>query len=111
VRLDYEVELGVFVGSGSPRGTAIAIDDWSARDIQAWEYQPLGPFLGKNFATTISPWVVRLEALAPYRVPSLPRMRSLPIAKRGVERARREEEPFLRRDPHPSGAGLTPRVR
>jgi fumarylacetoacetase len=80
-RLDYEVEVGVFVGPGNPPGTPIAIDaaddhlfglcllnDWSARDIQAWEYQPLGPFLGKNFATTISPWVVTLEALAPYRV-------------------------------------------
>jgi len=79
-RLDYELELGVFVGAGSPIGTGIPIDeaddhifgiclvnDWSARDIQAWEYQPLGPFLSKNFATTISPWIVTLEALAPFR--------------------------------------------
>lgn len=79
-RLDYELELGVLVGQGNPQGQAISIDqapqhvfgmvilnDWSARDIQAWEYQPLGPFLAKNFATTISPWVVTLEALAPYR--------------------------------------------
>jgi fumarylacetoacetase len=81
-RLDYELELGVFMGSGNALGEPIAIseaeasvfglcllNDWSARDIQAWEYQPLGPFLSKNFATTISPWIVTLEALAPYRVP------------------------------------------
>ncbi|CAM3377903.1 fumarylacetoacetase [Polaromonas hydrogenivorans] len=81
-RLDYELELGVFVGSGNALGEPIAItdaeasvfglcllNDWSARDIQAWEYQPLGPFLSKNFATTISPWIVTLEALGPYRVP------------------------------------------
>lgn len=80
-RMDYELELGVFIGSGNALGQRIAIDeaeahvfglcllnDWSARDIQAWEYQPLGPFLAKNFATTISPWVVSLEALAPYRL-------------------------------------------
>ncbi|HEV7986048.1 MAG TPA: fumarylacetoacetase [Steroidobacteraceae bacterium] len=81
-RLDYELELGVFVGRGNALGTRIGIDaaeshvfglcllnDWSARDLQAWEYQPLGPFLAKNFATTISPWIVTLEALEPYRVP------------------------------------------
>jgi fumarylacetoacetase len=81
LRLDYELELGVFIGNGNPRGTAVPmadaeahifglclLNDWSARDIQAWEYQPLGPFLAKNFATTISPWVVTLEALAPFRV-------------------------------------------
>ena len=80
-RLDWEVELGVFVGTGNALGEPIALDqaeshvfgicllnDWSARDIQAWEYQPLGPFLSKNFSTTLSPWVVTLEALAPYRV-------------------------------------------
>ena len=80
-RLDYEMELGIFIGTGNALGSRIAIDqseshvfgicllnDWSARDIQAWEYQPLGPFLSKNFATTISPWIVTLEALAPYRV-------------------------------------------
>jgi fumarylacetoacetase len=79
-RLDYETELGVFIGPGNKLGETINIDeaadhvfgfcilnDWSARDIQAWEYQPLGPFLAKNFATTISPWIVTLEALAPYR--------------------------------------------
>jgi fumarylacetoacetase len=81
-RLDYELELGVFIGGGNSRGTPIPmadaeahifgmclLNDWSARDLQAWEYQPLGPFLAKNFATTISPWIVTLQALAPFRVP------------------------------------------
>ncbi|HTT38945.1 MAG TPA: fumarylacetoacetase [Burkholderiales bacterium] len=80
-RLDYELELGVFVGTGNEPGSRILIEDaeshvfgicllndWSARDVQAWEYQPLGPFLAKSFATTISPWIVTLEALAPYRI-------------------------------------------
>ena len=80
LRIDYELELGLLVGPGNALGDAISIDDaedhlfglcllndWSARDIQAWEYQPLGPFLAKNFATTISPWVVTMEALLPYR--------------------------------------------
>ena len=84
LRLDYELELGVFVGVGNPPGTPIPmadaeahifgiclLNDWSARDLQAWEYQPLGPFLAKNFATTISPWIVTLQALAPFRVPFL----------------------------------------
>ena len=78
--LDYELELGFFVGAGNTLGETILIDDaeehifgiclvndWSARDIQAWEYQPLGPFLAKSFATSISPWVVTMEALAPFR--------------------------------------------
>lgn len=78
--LDYEVELAVIVGPGNKIGEPIDIvdaeshifgitvlNDWSARDIQAWEYQPLGPFLAKNFASTLSPWVVTMEALAPYR--------------------------------------------
>lgn len=81
-RLDYELELGVFIGNGNPLGTPVTIEDaethvfglcllndWSARDIQAFEYQPLGPFLAKNFATTISPWIVTLQALAPFRTP------------------------------------------
>ncbi len=81
-RLDYELEMGVFIGSGNALGTPIPmadaenhifglclLNDWSARDLQAWEYQPLGPFLAKNFATTISPWIVTLPALAPFRVP------------------------------------------
>jgi fumarylacetoacetase len=80
-RMDYELEMGIFVGSGNALGTRIGIadaeshvfgicllNDWSARDIQGWEYQPLGPFLSKNFASTISPWIVTLEALAPYRI-------------------------------------------
>jgi fumarylacetoacetase len=79
-RLDYELEIGIFVGGGNEQGEPIAaadaerhvfglclLNDWSARDLQAWEYQPLGPFLSKNFASTISPWIVTLEALAPYR--------------------------------------------
>jgi fumarylacetoacetase len=82
-RLDYELEVGAFVGSGNSLGTPIAIDeaeqhifglcllnDWSARDVQTWEYQPLGPFLAKNFASTISPWVVTLDALEPFRGPA-----------------------------------------
>ena len=81
-RLDYELEVGIFVGLGNALGTPVPLaraqdhvfgicllNDWSARDIQAWEYQPLGPFLAKNFATTISPWIVTLEALAPFRAP------------------------------------------
>ena len=84
--LDYEMELGFFVGQGNELGTPIPIgeaeehifgvclvNDWSARDIQAWEYQPLGPFLAKNFATTISPYVVTMEALAPFRTPAFER--------------------------------------
>ncbi len=84
--LDYELEVGLFVGPGNRLGQSIPIaeaedhifglclvNDWSARDIQSWEYQPLGPFLAKNFATTISPWIVPLEALAPYRVPAFTR--------------------------------------
>lgn len=84
--LDYELEVGCFIGLENDLGQAIAIDrseehlfglclvnDWSARDIQAWEYQPLGPFLAKNFATTLSPWVVTLDALAPFRCPAFVR--------------------------------------
>jgi fumarylacetoacetase len=84
--LDYELEVGFFVGPGNAQGTAIPLaeakrhifglcllNDWSARDVQAWEYQPLGPFLAKNFATTISPWVVTMEALEPFRVPAFKR--------------------------------------
>jgi fumarylacetoacetase len=80
-RMDYELEVGVFIGLPNEAGTPIGIEeaerhvfgfcllnDWSARDIQSWEYQPLGPFLSKNFATTLSPWIVTMEALAPFRV-------------------------------------------
>jgi fumarylacetoacetase len=85
-RLDYELEVGFFVGPGNNLGQPIGIEkarehifglclvnDWSARDIQKWEYQPLGPFLAKSFATTISPWVVTTEALTPFRVPAFRR--------------------------------------
>ncbi len=103
-RLDYEVELGVFIGqpntAGEPIPMASAEDhvfglalfnDWSARDVQAWEYQPLGPFLSKNFASTVSPWIVTMEALAPFRRPfaraeSLPR--PLPYLDSADNRAR-----------------------
>jgi fumarylacetoacetase len=84
--LDYELEVGFFIGESNALGEPVPVDaaedrifgvclvnDWSARDIQAWEYQPLGPFLGKSFATSISPWVVTLDALEPYRVPAAPR--------------------------------------
>ncbi|MEO8299277.1 MAG: fumarylacetoacetase [Burkholderiales bacterium] len=81
-RLDFELELGIFIGRGNAPGQPVAIDeaeshvfglalfnDWSARDVQSWEYQPLGPFLSKNFASTVSPWIVTMEALAPFRRP------------------------------------------
>jgi fumarylacetoacetase len=105
-RLDYELEMGIFIGEGNPIGSPIALqdaeehifglcllNDWSARDLQGWEYQPLGPFLAKNFATTISPWIVTLEALAPFRVPftrseadpqPLPYLDSSPNRERGA---------------------------
>ena len=79
-RMDFELEMGVFIGNGTNLGENVSVDDaeehifglalvndWSARDIQAWEYQPLGPFLAKNFATTVSPWIITLEALEPFR--------------------------------------------
>ena len=79
-RLDYELEIGVFIGAPNERGEAVSMidaesrvfgmalfNDWTARDIQPWEYQPLGPFLSKNFASTLSPWIVTTEALAPFR--------------------------------------------
>ena len=79
-RMDFELEMGVFIGTGNNLGEAVSVNkaeehifglalvnDWSARDIQAWEYQPLGPFLAKNFATTVSPWIITLEALEPFR--------------------------------------------
>ena len=85
-RLDYEIEIGAYVARGNPLGEPIPIsragdhlwgmclvNDWSARDIQSWEYQPLGPFLAKNFATSVSAWVVTFDALAPFRAQSAPR--------------------------------------
>jgi fumarylacetoacetase len=86
LKLDFELELGAYVGPGNELGRPVPIaqadehlfglcllNDWSARDVQAFEYQPLGPFLAKSFATTLSPWIVSLEALAPFRVPPVPR--------------------------------------
>ena len=85
-RLDYELELGIWVGQGNELGSPIPIaeagehiagycllNDWSARDLQAWEYQPLGPFLAKNFLTSVSTWIVSPEVLAPFRKPMPPR--------------------------------------
>ncbi|NRF70561.1 fumarylacetoacetase [Aquincola sp. S2] len=99
-RLDYELEIGAFVGPGNVRGRPIAVgdaqahlfgivllNDWSARDLQAWEALPLGPFMAKNFLTTISPWIVTLEALAPFLC-GLPRRAEAP-----------EELPYLRLPP------------
>jgi fumarylacetoacetase len=84
--LDFELELGMYIGTPSELGDPVPINkaaehifgfcllnDWSARDVQAWEYQPLGPFLGKNFATSVSPWVVTAEALAPFRTAAFTR--------------------------------------
>jgi fumarylacetoacetase len=81
-RLDHELELGLWVGVGNEQGTAVSMEeaearlfgvtllnDWSARDMQTWEYQPLGPFLSKSFATQVSPWLVTMDALAPFRRP------------------------------------------
>ncbi len=85
-RLDYEAELGCIVGPGNALGQRMAVtqaeahilgicllNDWSARDIQRFEYQPLGPFLGRSFLSSLSPWIVTLDALAPFRVPARPR--------------------------------------
>jgi fumarylacetoacetase len=85
-RLDYELELGIWIGRGNELGQPIPmceagehiagyclLNDWSARDLQAWEYQPLGPFLAKNFLTSVSPWIVSADALAPFRSPMPPR--------------------------------------
>jgi fumarylacetoacetase len=84
--LDYELELGCFVGAGNSQGESVPmtaaeqhifgyclLNDWSARDVQRWEYQPLGPFLAKNFATSISPWVVTSAAITPFRAPEFER--------------------------------------
>jgi fumarylacetoacetase len=104
-RLDYEVELGFVIGPGSALGKPVGIrraldhvfgvvlmNDWSARDLQAWEYQPLGPFLAKSFATTISPWIVTLEALEPFRCPAFARAaddpRPLPYLLDAADQAR-----------------------
>ncbi|NYF53112.1 fumarylacetoacetase [Tunturiibacter gelidoferens] len=90
-KLDYELELALYIGKPSTQGTPVPIsdaadhlfgisllNDWSARDIQSWEYQPLGPFLAKNFATTVSPWVTPIAALEPFRVPAARRLATDP---------------------------------
>lgn len=95
--LDYELEIGAWLGPGNAMGTPIPIDeaedhwagicllnDWSARDIQRWEYQPLGPFLAKNFATSISPWVITREALEPFRVAPDARPETLPYLRQTI---------------------------
>lgn len=119
--LDFELEVGAFVGSGNQLGTPIPLsaaeghlfgfvllNDWSARDIQAWEYQPLGPFLGKSFATTVSPWVVTADAMLPFRTETLSSSTESPLL------------PHLAGSSHPLGSALdiklevhllTPRMR
>ncbi len=97
--LDFELEMGFFIGTGNNLGEPISIEnahehifgmallnDWSARDIQAWEYQPLGPFLAKNFATSISPWVVTMDALEPFRVDG-PKQEPTPLSYLKVDSA------------------------
>jgi len=103
-RLDYELELGIWIGRGNELGSPIPIreagehiagycllNDWSARDLQAWEYQPLGPFLAKNFLTSVSAWVVSPQALEPFRVPMPPRPQGdpapLPYLDDGADQA------------------------
>ena len=104
-RMDYELEVGAFIGAGNAMGSVIPlaeaeahlaglvlVNDWSARDLQTWEYQPLGPFLAKNFATSISPWVVTLDALAPFRAAARVRAADdpapLPYLNDAVDQAR-----------------------
>ncbi len=104
-RLDYELEIGAFIARGSAMGETIPlaraeehlfglclVNDWSARDVQQWEYQPLGPFLAKSFATTVSPWIVTLDALAPFRAPAYVRPAGdpapLPYLDDATDRAR-----------------------
>ncbi len=103
-RLDYELELGLYVGQGNALGEPVPIgraadhlfgvcllNDWSARDVQAWEYQPLGPFLAKSFATSVSPWVITLDALEPFRVPPRPRAPGEPAPLPYLHEARDQE--------------------
>lgn len=101
-RLDYELELGAFIGGSNPLGSPVSIDqaedrvfgmvllnDWSSRDVQAWEYQPLGPFQSKNFGSTISPWIVTMDALAPFRAPfTRPQGDPAPLAYLDSEKVR-----------------------
>jgi len=98
--LDYELEAGIYIGAGNALGTPIPLraapehifglcllNDWSARDIQRWESVPLGPFLGKSFCTTISPWIVTSEALAPFRVPAAARAKDDPLPQNYLQDA------------------------
>jgi fumarylacetoacetase len=100
-KLDFELEVGFFVGAGSADGSPLALDDaehalfgcclvndWSARDIQRWEAMPLGPFLAKSFLTTVSPWIVTLDALAPFRRPAVTREADAPMLAPELESAR-----------------------
>jgi fumarylacetoacetase len=102
--LDYELEVGFFIGQGNEQGRPVKIaeaedhifglclvNDWSARDIQRWEYQPLGPFLSKSFATSISPWIVTMEALAPFRAPAFKRLTGDPEPLPYLDRAENRE--------------------
>jgi fumarylacetoacetase len=104
-RLDYELEVGAVVAAGNALGQPIAladaeahvgglclVNDWSARDIQTWEYQPLGPFLSKSFATSVSPWLVTMEALAPFRTPAFGRPAADPAPLPYLHDARNERE-------------------
>lgn len=99
-KLDFEIELGFYVGAGNAHGAAVSIEeaeqhlagvcilnDWSARDVQAWESQPLGPFLSKNFVSAVSPWVVTLDALAPFRAPLVARAPGDPLPMRYLDSA------------------------
>ncbi len=115
--LDIELELGFVTGPGAPLGTPIAaadarehvfgfvlVNDWSARDLQRWEYQPLGPFLGKSFATSISPWIVPLQALEPYLVPARaqdPEPLPVPADRRRLGARRRARDRAQRRGDQP----------
>ncbi|WP_340589210.1 fumarylacetoacetase [Erythrobacter alti] len=111
-RLDYELEMAIWVGRGNELGEPIPVgeaeehiagisilNDWSARDIQAWEYQPLGPFLAKNFASTVSPWVVTMDALAPFRAAQPPRAEGDP-----------QPLPYLQHDTSAAAFGITMEV-
>ena len=120
--LDFELELGIWIGAGNGQGEPVPIgdasaqiagfcllNDWSARDIQAWEYQPLGPFLAKNFATTISPWVVTPEAMAPFSIAptaaAAGRSGAAPLSRgRGRPGGRCVRSRARRVDPHPRAA-------
>jgi fumarylacetoacetase len=110
--LDYELEVGAFVGRGNVLGQPIPlaeaeervfglclVNDWSARDIQAWEYQPLGPFLAKSFATTMSPWIITLDALEPFRAPAFARAPDDPTPL-----------PYLRSEANESAGGIDIRL-